>query len=72
MPGYASARRRRPARAVLGKTPPCDGWYAWGLHGGAMVDSWVPRVRVGSRGLCSGVNANANPDTSNACNGMEW
>ena len=33
MPGHAFARRRRPARAALGWTPPCDGWSAWGVAG---------------------------------------
>jgi hypothetical protein len=33
MPGHASPRRRRPARAALSRTPPCDGWYAWCVAG---------------------------------------
>jgi hypothetical protein len=50
MPGHASPRRRRPARAVLSRTPPCDGWYAWGVarrgHRGFVVAAgafWLPR-----------------------------
>ncbi len=33
MPGHASARLRRPARAALSWTPPCDGWNAWRVAG---------------------------------------
>jgi hypothetical protein len=41
---------------------------AWALRGGAMVDLWLPRVRVGYRGVRSGVDAHENRGTSIACN----
>ena len=37
-------------------------------RGGAMVDSWLPRMRVRCRCVRSGVDPHANPSTSIACN----
>ena len=37
-------------------------------RGGAIVDLWWPQVRVGCRGVRSGVDAHTNPGTSIGCN----
>ncbi len=67
MPGHACAERRRPARAVFSKVPPCDGWYARGVAWRGDWSVWVCReVRVGGRGVRGVrgvVGANAGPGT---------
>jgi hypothetical protein len=59
---------RRPARAALSRTLPCDGWSAWGAacwgDGGFVGDG----ANAGCRGPGSGFDANPNPDTSITCN----
>jgi hypothetical protein len=61
MPGSASPIRRRPARAVLSKTPPFDGRYAWRAawrgDGGIVCRG----ARVGCCGLRFGIDAHAKP-----------
>ena len=60
--------RRRVVFALQGQLSagPCRvrGGARGALRGGAMVDLWLPRVRVVCRCVRSGVDADANPGTS--------